>query len=50
MGYLVGKAEWDFHKRGGLKAVDDLEPEIIDNAADDEFKSANKWIIKRAKQ
>ena len=41
LGYLIGKAEWDFHQRGGMKAVDSLvDPEdqpvvVVDNAGDD---------------
>ena len=41
LGYLIGKAEWDFHQRGDMKAVDSLvDPEdqpvvVVDNAGDD---------------
>ena len=42
MGYLIGKAEWDFHKRGGLKAlpIEIPDPELVDQEADDEYKPA----------
>ena len=40
MGYLVGKAEWDFHQRGGLRARD----WIADDDDDDEKLAANKKI------
>ena len=43
MAYLVGKAEWDFHQRGGLKAKDDVDiekPMVIDQA-DDEYKPSH---------
>ena len=38
LGYLIGKAAWDFHKCGGMKGVDLLEPvdpEVVDNVGDD---------------
>ena len=45
MGYLVGKAEWDFHQRGGLKAVDadnEKAPFVVESGGeDDEYKASH---------